>query len=242
MTTLREAAQQALEAWEHINKFGFVLADYEGPMEQAITALRAALAQPEQEPVAWLRRKELADLQTCNYLQLGADSPRIWAPCEADAPPPEQDLVPVYTHPPRRETAQPEQEPLKPNATTRLQDPGAYDRGVLAGLRQALAICSDREDFTADRLARDIQDTINNQMALEQPVQEPLFVVEGGKLRPLRPALLNDGDKLYTHPPRREWQGLSEEEIHAALPHEPGDLDFVCARAVEAALKEKNHE
>jgi hypothetical protein len=45
MTTLREAAQQALEAWEYINKYGFVLADYEGPMEQAITALRAALEQ-----------------------------------------------------------------------------------------------------------------------------------------------------------------------------------------------------
>ena len=54
MTTLREAAQQALEAWEYINKYGFVLADYEGPMEQAITALKAALEQPEQEPVAWM--------------------------------------------------------------------------------------------------------------------------------------------------------------------------------------------
>ena len=47
---------------------------------------------------------------------------------------------------------------------------------------------------------------------------------------------------LYTHPPRREWRSLSEEEIHAALPHEPGDLDFVCARAIEAALRSKNHE
>jgi hypothetical protein len=47
---------------------------------------------------------------------------------------------------------------------------------------------------------------------------------------------------LYTHPPRREWRSLSEEEIRAALPHEPGDLDFVCARAVEAALRSKNHE
>jgi hypothetical protein len=49
MTTLREAAQQALEAWEHINKYGFVLADYEGPMEQAITALKVALEQTVQE-------------------------------------------------------------------------------------------------------------------------------------------------------------------------------------------------
>jgi len=48
MTDLRTAAQQALEAWEHINNYGFVLADYEGPMEQAITALKAALAQPDQ--------------------------------------------------------------------------------------------------------------------------------------------------------------------------------------------------
>lgn len=54
----------------------------------------------EQEPVAWLRREELADLQTCNYRHLGADSPRIWAPHQPDAPDPEQDMVPVYTHPP----------------------------------------------------------------------------------------------------------------------------------------------
>jgi hypothetical protein len=45
MTDLRDAARQALEAWEYINKYGFVLADYEGPMEQAITALKAALEQ-----------------------------------------------------------------------------------------------------------------------------------------------------------------------------------------------------
>jgi hypothetical protein len=54
MSDLRDAARQALEAWEHINLYGFVLADYEGPMEQAITALKTALEQPEQEPVAWL--------------------------------------------------------------------------------------------------------------------------------------------------------------------------------------------
>jgi hypothetical protein len=52
ITLPRATVQQALEAWEQINKYGFVLADYEGPMEQAITALKAALVQPEQEPVA----------------------------------------------------------------------------------------------------------------------------------------------------------------------------------------------
>jgi hypothetical protein len=52
ITLPRATVQQALEALEHINKYGFVLADYEGPMEQAITALKAALEQPEQKPVA----------------------------------------------------------------------------------------------------------------------------------------------------------------------------------------------
>jgi hypothetical protein len=85
MSTLRKAAQQALEAWEHINKYGFVLADYEGPMEQAITALRAALAQqPEQEPVAWMTPGK--DIITCN----GAGA-RF------------NDWTPLFTHPPRRE-------------------------------------------------------------------------------------------------------------------------------------------
>jgi hypothetical protein len=49
ITLPRATVQQALEAWEYINKYGFVLADYEGPMEQAITALKAALEQPEQD-------------------------------------------------------------------------------------------------------------------------------------------------------------------------------------------------
>jgi hypothetical protein len=41
---------------------------------------------------------------------------------------------------------------------------------------------------------------------------------------------------LYTHPPRREWQSLSEEEIEDLR----DDRYFRFARAVEAALKEKN--
>jgi hypothetical protein len=92
-------------------------------VDRAVNRMADALEQPEQEPVAWLRREELADLQTCNYRRLGADSPRIWAPHQADTPTPEEGLVPVFTHPPHRET---EQEPWvktysggKPNYTQR---------------------------------------------------------------------------------------------------------------------------
>jgi hypothetical protein len=75
--------------------------------------------------------------------------------------------------------------------------------------------------------------------ALEQPEQEPLFVVEGGKLRPLRPALLNDGDKLYTHPPRRAWQFLSAEERYRIADESASTI--VAVLATEAALRSKNH-
>ncbi len=52
---------------------------------------------------------------------------------------------------------------------------------------------------------------------------------------------------LYTHPPRREWRGLTEEEISALFPsHLRGDykdlIPYSFARAVEAALRSKNYE
>ena len=79
MTTLREAAQQALETLEDI--FGKNKVDI-----GAITALRAALAQeeqPEQEPVAWMRPNETL----CVVREVA----------EAEG------YQPLYTHPPRRE-------------------------------------------------------------------------------------------------------------------------------------------
>jgi hypothetical protein len=87
--------QQALEAWEHINKYGFVLADYEGPMEQAITTLKAALEQPEQEPVAWL---ELRILSSGGYASPIKEWHVTQNPSTSNAL-----RKPLYTHPPRRE-------------------------------------------------------------------------------------------------------------------------------------------
>jgi hypothetical protein len=50
--------------------------------------------------------------------------------------------------------------------------------------------------------------------------------------------------QLFTAPPRREWKGLSDTEvlsIHQSLCNTVGSDYRTVARAVEQALKEKNH-
>jgi hypothetical protein len=69
-----------------------------------------------------------------------------------------------------------------------------------------------------------------------EPVQEPVVVKDSWGLT-LKAGWydLPIDTKLYAHPPRREWQSLSEEEIDRWTP----EIHPVI-RAVEAALKEKN--
>ena len=66
-----------------------------------------------------------------------------------------------------------------------------------------------------------------------------MFVVE-----PLNRAMvLSTNMALYTHPqPKREWVGLTLEEIDKTPPmHSNGGYEAY-ARAIEAKLKEKNHD
>ena len=77
--------------------------------------------------------------------------------------------------------------------------------------------------------------------ALEQPEQEPVawleyeddgFLFLSGKRK--------DAFPVYTAPPKREWQGLTDEEIDY-LEFEIGHDNFLdFARAIEQRLKEKN--
>jgi hypothetical protein len=52
------------------------------------------------------------------------------------------------------------------------------------------------------------------------------------------------GGPLYTHPPKREWVGLTDEEIVQVLGNVREQLDGnvfgAFAKAIEAKLKEKN--
>ena len=52
--TKDKALTISLDFIERVNKDGWLLADFEPEMYAAITAIKEALAQPEQEPVAWL--------------------------------------------------------------------------------------------------------------------------------------------------------------------------------------------
>jgi hypothetical protein len=92
MTTLREAAQQALEALEMWNKPG-----YTDRFRKATTALRVALAAPVQEPVAWM------------YTGIKQDGTEhgphlVWKPKYMDAMSADKGAkaTPLYTTPPQR--------------------------------------------------------------------------------------------------------------------------------------------
>ena len=115
--------------------------------------------------------------------------------------------------------------------------------------QQALeALCLDAGDAQVTLEA----DAINAlRAALEQPEQEPvawMVYTEDGKSVCVtdNPADFVEWRSLplYTHPPRREWRGLTEEEIVNVLGNVRERLDgnvFVgFARIIEAALKEKN--
>jgi hypothetical protein len=94
-----------------------------------------------------------------------------------------------------------------------------------------------------------------------EPEQEPVAWLElrilssGGYASPIKewhvtqnPSTSNALRKpLYTHPPRREWRSLSEEEIAKCWHDTPWNADlktrvFAFFHTVEAALRSKNHE
>ena len=85
ITLPRATVQQALEALEYIRSTTVWQADKHAA-NPAITALRAALEQPEQEPVAWCDIEEDGTIHGLRY----------WSE-------PGRREHALYTHPPRRE-------------------------------------------------------------------------------------------------------------------------------------------
>jgi len=63
---------------------------------------------------------------------------------------------------------------------------------------------------------------------------------EAETLRDTEPTIISNVRPLYTHPPRREWVGLTDEEIEDCWDGYLSDYQLEMIRAIEAKLKEKN--
>ena len=104
---------------------------------------------------------------------------------------------------------------------------GNYKLGAAGCAQQAAAIAAGEE-------------------ALAQPEQAPLaWVTQVGTLvqvgmTNLKTGLMYGWTPLYTTPPKREWVGLTDDEIHMVLGKAYTLQASFFARAIEAKLKEKN--
>ncbi len=120
---------------------------------------------------------------------------------------------------------------------------------------EALEICAVRQEHQWHGLQQVQIVKAALRAALEQPEQEPVAMCrtwhkgsdQHAELLDWTDALeaLPDGEHhLYTHPPRREWRGLSKDEslkMWGMRSDGPSNLEIIgFARAIEAALKERN--
>jgi hypothetical protein len=181
MTTLREVAQQALEALGCI-EYGINGIEY-GPSddttESAITALRAALEQQEQEPTARFK---------CTVVD---DRHPNGVPFEQ------------WVNAPQEE-----------------QEPVAYTGDVARRMREA---------------GMTFHLGMPHAVVMEQMTRFHDIVCAEASIK---------AAAAFAHPPRREWQSLTDREAKdmAYEVDANGGSVVEFARAIEQALKEKNHE
>ena len=155
MTTLREAAQQALDCLD-----GVARGDYDGNAQDVCEALRAALAEPtgkpslQVEPVAWRYKKEggvwyVSDNEP-QYVEQWNDI---------------EEIVPLYTHPaPQRK---PQDEPVAWMVMN-----GICDYQFCRSKEQADAICNEvqkRHDLSGSFAAFHVKPLY----AASQPTRQP---------------------------------------------------------------------
>ncbi len=298
MTTLREAAQQALEALENTTPTGFNM-ERDKQFFAAITVLRAALEQQEQEPVAcFIGIKGSAfDLPTTKRAYTYEEQPGNVVAWKLG-----QSLETAKRFPPGGDSIDDGLALLK---TLQAEGFGVFQLGAeYTALRDALEEPEQPEQEPVAWLSRDearlalwqaihqrefgnpnddklILDALRDKglwigrisasperAAVEQPEQEPVawmvYTLDGKSAFVTdSPADIADGHRalpLYTVPPRGEWVGLTEEEIKNAVLGDPFGgaalmsmmrdgvvvaelrqaIDRI-ARAIEAALKERNH-
>ena len=131
------------------------------------------------------------------------------------------------------------------------------DRELIQQALNVLKIFVDGGNSAWARKIIEIKEALRDRLA--QPEQEPVWVevttnigdkfildpaVEADKIRAAKDAGLSVVP-LYTAPPQREWQRLTDEEILEEYRQSYGDdgnlTDIYFAHAIQAKLKDKNH-
>lgn len=140
--------------------------------------------------------------------------------------------------------------------TTKMIDTG-IDRGAWSDVPDATKwvdeLRGDDEEWTPDDMAYrpnglSIEESPNSTTSAVEPVGE--IVEAHGLIAVSIPNMPPVGMKLYTAPPQREWVGLTEDEMFsmwltastATVKNPSWSRHIRFWKAIEARLKEKNHE
>ena len=196
------------------------------------------LAKPEQT-ISMTEYKRLQDLVTSQGIRLmeyeseHEPEPVAWIRKNGfrfneNLEPKDDSEIPLYTAPPQPKTEQ------KPVATVVGRQ---YEDGTYAGNALDWAGRNCEDDFPVG----------TKLYTSPQPEQEPFCYHDGRNIVGKEYADHSDVFPLYTAPPQREWQGLTDEEIDDiwnSYCDEMGEASINDAediyRAIEAKLKEKN--
>jgi len=238
MTDLRDAARQALEALEdHAKQYPHMQKGY---TVDAITALKAALAEEALQRLTDANQEIEAVLEQPTRAQKMRDA--------------------GYTRRPTlREIAaleQPEQDVPETDCGN-MQVEWADIPKEFNNWWDADRL-TQTNPFREDSPAYWAWEGWQARAALEQPEQELVawrwkamvngdFVSNWVLTHSEPPPYALESHPLYTHPPRREWRGLTDEEIRVLVRQtlrlveaNGGEEDVEFYRAIEAALKERN--
>jgi hypothetical protein len=206
---LREAAQQALEALEATHYDVGSAEKQRLQVMDAITALRAALAQQTQTPC------DIAEDGVCEVIDCCRNRSQILEALEIGYDSAQAEAAQYHAA----------MEGYRPERHAEMDADVAKIAAAITALRAALA----------------------------QEEQEPVAWMREGWGTDCGPYVefyrsdemgwrdRNGWTPLYTAPPRREWQRLTNEEIYPLYNEPRSDAEMLeFARAVEQALKEKN--
>ncbi len=235
ITLTREEAQQVLDALEdaadHIG-----CPDDDDAIGVARRTLRAQLAQPEPEPVAWTYDK-------FNWESWGDGSWQITVTQNKE----QDDQQPLYTAPPQPEPYRQQADAVFAETNGRMRiDPVTGNVGIGWASEPELKVVSTGVTHIYSTGAPVAQPEPEPEKCIvrdcENHKHQGRFV--GDLCSPCH-AFITRNEGKYSQAYRnaqREWQGLTDEEVMSLLPGAvrlpPGWVDTV--RAIEAKLREKN--